>query len=247
MAPSELRPVRRRLDAHEPEPEDAEDIEEYPDDGFDGRVRLDPGRRGMVALVGVGVAAVVLAGWFVWRDHPVSQPVPALPVVVTTSEAAEPAVAADLVVSVVGAIARPGLVTVPPGSRIADVLLAGGGALPGTDLLGLNLAQKVSDGDQIVVGAPAPPMSSAGASNAGTSGGGGSGGGDADDSTGKTLSLNDATESDLDALPGVGPVTASSIVAWRDANGPFTSVDQLGEVDGIGPARLEKLRDLVAP
>ncbi|MGU3436101.1 helix-hairpin-helix domain-containing protein [Actinomycetes bacterium M1A6_2h] len=234
MAAPEIRSVRRRLDTREPENtyDYDDDIDET--DGAEpvGRVRIDPGRRGMVTLVGVGLAAVVVAALFVWRDRPVPQPVSALPVVVTTSVAAEPAIAADLVVSVVGAIARPGLVTVPPGSRVADVLRAGGGALPGTDLLGLNLAQKVSDGDQIVVGAPAPPVSSAGTPDNGAS---------------RVVSLNSATESELDALPGVGPVTAASIVAWREANGPFTSVDQLSEVDGIGPTRLEKLRDLVSP
>ncbi|HYZ66914.1 MAG TPA: ComEA family DNA-binding protein, partial [Mycobacterium sp.] len=59
------------------------------------------------------------------------------------------------------------------------------------------------------------------------------------------VDLNSASLQELDALPGVGPVTAAAIVAWRDANGRFTSVDQLGDVDGIGPARLEKLRDRV--
>ena len=172
---------------------------------------------------------MVLAGLFVWRDHPAPQPVPALPVVASTPAPSDEPAAADLVVSVVGAIARPGLVTVPPGSRVADVLAAGGGALPGTDLTALNLAQKVSDGDQIVVGAPARSVSNDAAAEDGV------------------VSLNDATEAELDALPGVGPVTAASIVAWRDANGPFTSVDQLSEVDGIGPSRLEKLRDLVSP
>ena len=62
---------------------------------------------------------------------------------------------------------------------------------------------------------------------------------------GAPVDLNTATVEQLDALPGVGPVTAAAIVAWRDANGRFANVDQLGEVDGIGPARLEKLRDLV--
>nr|NIL82652.1 hypothetical protein [Rhodococcus kroppenstedtii] len=61
------------------------------------------------------------------------------------------------------------------------------------------------------------------------------------------VSLNSATEADLDALPGVGPVTAAAIVAWREENGPFTSVDQLAEVTGIGPARLQKLTELVVP
>ncbi len=59
------------------------------------------------------------------------------------------------------------------------------------------------------------------------------------------VDLNTATEAELDTLPGVGPVTAAAIIAWRNANGRFSSVDQLAEVDGIGPARLEKLRDRV--
>jgi competence protein ComEA len=62
---------------------------------------------------------------------------------------------------------------------------------------------------------------------------------------GAVLDLNTATVEQLDALPGVGPVTAAAIVAWRQANGKFTSVDQLADVDGIGPARLDKLRPLV--
>jgi competence protein ComEA len=61
----------------------------------------------------------------------------------------------------------------------------------------------------------------------------------------QTVNLNTATVQQLDTLPGVGPVMAAAIVAWRQANGKFTSVDQLGEVDGIGPGRLEKLRPLV--
>ena len=74
---------------------------------------------------------------------------------------------------------------------------------------------------------------------------------DAPSTAGKTptpaglVDLNAATVEELDTLPGIGPVTAAAIIAWRDANGRFTSVDQLGDVDGIGPARLEKLRDLV--
>ena len=137
-----------------------------------------------------------------------------------------------------------------PGARIADALDAAGGPLDGADLLGLNMARRVADGEQIVVGiAPAPgeptamgsSISSARPSRVDRR---------ADDvrkrhGTGGLVDLNTATVEELDTLPGIGPVTAAAIVAWRDANGRFSSVDQLGDVDGIGPARLEKLRDLV--
>jgi competence protein ComEA len=153
-----------------------------------------------------------------------------------------------VVVSVVGLVHKPGLVTLAPGARIADALTAAGGALDGADLIGLNMARRASDGEQILVGIVASPgqpatmgssISSTTATSAAPS---------ADEKTSAPaglVDLNTATVEQLDDLPGVGPVTAAAIVAWRDANGRFASVDQLGDVDGIGPARLEKLRDLV--
>lgn len=150
-----------------------------------------------------------------------------------------------VVVSVVGLVHQPGLVTLAPESRIADAVTAAGGPLSGADTLGLNLARHVTDGEQVVVGiampAGKPPVlgSSAGAGPAAP----------APATTGTKpagpVDLNTATVEQLDALPGLGPVRAAAIVAWRTNNGKFTSVDQLGEVDGIGPARLEKLRPLV--
>jgi len=156
-----------------------------------------------------------------------------------------------VVVSVVGLVHKPGLVTLAPGARIADALTAAGGPLDGADLIGLNMARRVTDGEQIIVGIVAapgqaaamgssissPPATAAPTDNPSATGN--------DSAPGGLVDLNSATVEELDKLPGVGPVTAAAIVAWRDANGRFTSVDQLGDVDGIGPARLEKLRDLV--
>ncbi|MFC9788563.1 ComEA family DNA-binding protein [Rhodococcus sp. NPDC127528] len=226
------------------------------------RARFAPGRRGVVALVVVGVAAAGVGAVGAWRDRPVAHAVAPLPAVeMAGGEASEPVSpptptaqpvpppAPDMVVSVVGLVHAAGLVHLPTGARIADALAAAGGAREGADLLGLNLAQKLADGDQVLVGL-APPDGGAVTVGSGTVGAGAtapgaataSGGGPA---AGAKVNLNTATVEQLDALPGVGPVTATAIVSWRQSNGRFTDVEQLGEVDGIGPGRLQKLRDLV--
>ncbi|MGW6376321.1 ComEA family DNA-binding protein [Rhodococcus sp. NPDC055112] len=227
------------------------------------RPRLAPGRRGVVALAAVALVAAVIGVLFAWRDRPVAQAVE--PVTVVSAESsgqpgaaptpapapADPAAAtppADLVVSVVGLVRTAGLVHLPAGARIADALAAAGGAREGADLLGLNLAQRLNDGDQILVGL-APRDGAPVAVGSATVGAGPAAAGAArppDPAAPGKVNLNTASEAELDGLPGVGPVTAAAIVAWRQANGKFTDVEQLGEVDGIGPARLEKLRALVS-
>ncbi|MGQ4619826.1 helix-hairpin-helix domain-containing protein [Nocardia sp. R7R-8] len=231
-------------------------------------VRLDPGRRGVRTLAFVGLAAMVVAGVVVFRERPIAHTVPPLPIgqsvalpitsaAATTSAAGahsrrvDPgAPSTELVVSVVGLVQRTGLVRLPEGSRVADALAAAGGPSEGADTTGLNLAQRLSDGDQVLVG-PVVPNPGAPQQGSGTIGAGGrpSSGSAAAPSrpagAAGRIDLNTASEAELDALPGVGPVTARAIVSWRTTNGRFTSVEQLGEVDGIGPARLARLRDLV--
>ncbi|WP_280437965.1 ComEA family DNA-binding protein [Nocardia carnea] len=225
--------------------------------------RLDPGRRGVATMAGVGLLACLVTLVVVFWERPVAQPVPPLPaahpaalsaaVPVSVTTPAVPGTAPgpppdELVVSVVGLVHKTGLVRLPPGARVADALDAAGGALSGADLTGLNLAQRLADGDQVRVG-PAdtatPPPGSATVSGGKTVAAVPEAEGAAPD-TGTPVDLNSATESDLDALPGVGPVTAKAIIAWRETNGRFTDVEQLAEVDGIGPARLARLRELVA-
>jgi competence protein ComEA len=156
-----------------------------------------------------------------------------------------------VVVSVVGLVRSPGLITLAPGARIADALQAAGGAVDGADTIGLNMARPLDDGEQIVVGLapisgqPTALGSSVASGSAPIPGAPAPVSGSVKPKAGEVLDLNTATVAQLDALPGVGPVTAAAIVAWRQANGKFTSVDQLADVDGIGPARLEKLRALV--
>jgi competence protein ComEA len=141
-----------------------------------------------------------------------------------------------LVVHVVGAVRRPGLYRLADGSRIADALRRAGGATRRADLALVNLAAPVADGTQIVVPRRAPPVSGPDAAA----------GGDEEAAAGP-VHLNTASVEELDALPGVGPVTAQKIVDYREQHGAFSSVDDLDAIPGIGPARLEQLRELVAP
>ena len=151
-----------------------------------------------------------------------------------------------IVVSVTGAVRKPGLVRLVAGSRVADAIAQAGGSSPAADLTGLNLAQKLFDGASVVVGTtPATTLP------ADPSGGGSSvtddGDGAASASTAQVgrLNLNTADVAALDALPGVGPVTAAGIVAWRQKNGHFSRVEQLQEIPGIGPAKYAALAPLV--
>ncbi len=148
----------------------------------------------------------------------------------STSSAAMPA-EAGLYVHVAGAVREPGLYRLDAGDRVADAIARAGGFTDDAQRDGVNLARPVADGEQIVVPvvgaetvAPAP-------------GGGGS--------TGGALDLNTATREQLDELPRIGPAMADRILAWREANGRFTSVDDLLSVPGIGEKMLAGIRDLV--
>jgi len=142
----------------------------------------------------------------------------------------------QVVVDVSGKVREPGIVTLPPGSRVADALDSAGGPRPGAKLDTLNLARVLVDGEQIVVGLP--PADRAGSAAVGSSGG-------APDASVAPVNLNAATQEQLESLPGVGPVTASAILEWRTEHGRFSSVDELLEVKGIGDATLADLRDRV--
>jgi competence protein ComEA len=207
------------------------------------RLRVGGLQLGPVHLAVVTVAAALavgLAAWWAVQDQAEPAPLapsasPVGPSPLTSVEPAaspEPSGAAELVVDVAGKVRRPGIAVLPAGSRVVDALEAAGGARRGVDLTGLNLARPVVDGEQILVGvAPVAGV-------AGTLG--------APSPPGQSLvNLNTADQATLETLPGVGPVTAASILAWRTDNGAFTSVDELLEVDGIGDATLEDLAPLV--
>jgi competence protein ComEA len=213
-----------------------------------GRVALGPGQLAVVAvLVAVGLA---LTAWWVLRTGggevatPVAGPGSGALVTPVTPAPTGPSPPApgpsggpvgDLVVDVAGKVRRPGIVVLDPGSRVVDALEAAGGARPGVRLSGLNLARPLVDGEQILVGVrPVPGIAASAAAEPGGSG-----------APAALVNLNTATSTELDELPGVGPVTAQAILDWRAENGGFTSVDQLLDVSGIGEATLADLAPLV--
>jgi competence protein ComEA len=183
-------------------------------------------------LVGCVVVVVLFAlgGKLLLRGQ--SQAVP--PPVRVAAAATTSAVRATIFVNVVGAVRRPGLYQLHEGSRVATAIARAGGATRRAQMELVNLAALVSDGEQIVV----PRRGGVGVAAASASGSGVASG---------PVHLNSATLEQLDTLPGVGPVTAQKILAYRQEHGAFGSVDELDAVPGIGPARLEQLRELVAP
>jgi competence protein ComEA len=147
----------------------------------------------------------------------------------------EPRRAAVALVHVAGAVRSPGVYRLREGERIQDAVRRAGGPRTGADLNAINLAAKVADGQQVVV----PRRGAAGAAAAGAAAPG--------DPAQPPVSLNTATAEQLDTLDGVGPATASKILDWRRRHGGFRSVDDLGEIPGIGPKRLAALRGKVQP
>jgi competence protein ComEA len=136
----------------------------------------------------------------------------------------------DAVVHVAGDVRRPGVYRLPAGSRVTDAVRRAGGFAGGANQDAINLAARLSDGQQVVV--PGPGTAAASSASGGQSG---------------PISLGGATVEQLDGIEGIGPVTAQKIVEFRDQHGGLSSINQLDEVDGIGPSTMETLRAALQP
>lgn len=233
-------PARRAV----AEPEDYFQVEADPDDdaAVEGGSRPEPARPAgagesssvQQALADVwsftrehlAAVAVILLTGCLWAGYSVLQassvPVALAVPTVVGSPTPTPSPTPVVKVHLLGAVAHPGVVTVAEGSRVADALEAAGGLAEGADPGELNLAAIVVDGSQIVIGTRRKPLGEVRT-------GGGSAAGEV------RVNLNTATLAQLDTLPGVGPVTAQKIIDWRDAHGRFSTIEELQEVDGIGP------------
>jgi competence protein ComEA len=201
---------------------------------------------GRLAATAVAVIAVVAGGTWLLKGSPgrAEDQLPfasrttvpaAVPSASTSIAQTATSVASAIVVYVAGAVTRPGVYTLDTAARVTDALDAAGGAAPEADLDVVNLAASVRDGERIyvpVVGEVIPAIVA---------------GDSAPDVTAPAgpVNINSATADQLDVLPGVGPTTAAAIVAHRQQNGPFQTVEQLGDVRGIGPAKLDALWGLV--
>lgn len=179
-------------------------------------------------VVTLGVVAAITGALVVWAPRPTPAVIAAPPVASEESRFPSDVSTALVSVHVAGAVARPGVYELAAGSRVTDAIAAAGGAVDGAQLDSINLARRVADGEQVRV----PTHDDSGAS-VGLSADG-------------RININTAQAAQLDDLPGVGPVLADRIVAYRDQHGPFASVAALEAVTGLGPAIVAGLADAAA-
>lgn len=245
---------RRAAPAHDDLEAALEDLDELGDDDASPAISADPPveapspkrwdgfvftRRHVVAVLVLLACAVLLAVAVMATSSPtpvvveVPSDVPSIAV-----EEPDPSPTTETVllrIHVVGAVAAPGVIAVPEGSIVQDAIRAAGGLTPEADPVHLNLAAPLASGQQIIVGTHQEPLGEVrdggGAMSASPEGG--------------LVNINTASREQLEVLPGVGPVLAAAIIAWRQDNGGFASVEDLQEVSGIGPKNFEKLKPLV--
>ncbi|CAN2239968.1 ComEA DNA uptake protein and related DNA-binding proteins [actinobacterium SCGC AAA044-D11] len=200
--------------------------DKYLDFGF-----TDEQRKAVLIVFGAFIALAFL--FFALAQGRDSQPTEtAIPAIITPTI---PAITEELIVDVSGRVRKPGVYSLVKGSRAIDALNLAGGALPGVNLGDINLAHILFDGEQIIVGAPRVTYSSGSRSAPKAKA----------PTASSPLSLNSATLAQLDTLPGIGPVMANRIFAYRKLNGPFTLIDDLKKVSGIGDATFAEISKLV--
>ena len=192
------------------------------------QVLIAPPPQAINPILKIVIFAVLLTAGLVWLNRPTQVSVPDTTnpgIPISTYASSSPSVQdiGQIVDDVKGDVQTPGLVTLSAGARVADAIAAAGGVIQGADVTTINLAEKLSDGQMIFIGdAQSMPSNSD-----------------------PRINLNLATETELDSLPGVGPVMAGRIIAWRDSNQKFHSIEELQEVPGIGPKVFANLKPLV--
>ncbi|MFQ5617277.1 MAG: helix-hairpin-helix domain-containing protein [Anaerolineales bacterium] len=186
----------------------------------------------MLILTGILIAGVI---WLV-ASPPRGEPVTLLP----------PPTPAPVVVHVTGAVAEPGVYELPVDSRVQDALDAAGGALPEADTSGLNLAARLADGSQIRVGTlPSTTQDASPSAIITPTSIPDSSAPPGTPDAGAIVNINTATQRELETLPGIGPVTAQKIIAYRKENGDFETIENIVNVSGIGPATFDKIKDRI--
>jgi competence protein ComEA len=216
---------------------------------------LDPDRRHLIAYLAAAAVLVVIAARLVGRaDGP--EPVPSISMAAPASappvraRPRAPAPAKPRIwIDVAGAVQRPGLYSLPPGARVAAALQLAGGVRAKADRAAVNLAAKLSDGQQVFVpargsaaagGAMGGAASAAGGATTGIASPGGA-------ASSAPISLSNATQAELEQLDGIGPALAQRIMDYRQQHGGFKSIDELQEVSGIGEKRFQALKGSIAP
>jgi competence protein ComEA len=182
---------------------------------------IDPPIASLRPIMKIGLGFVLVIAAFAWTNRPIAAPLTQK--LSQGTELTTSIVTSEIVVDIEGDVNKPGLVNLPVGSRVADAIAAANGIKSGAVGATINLAERLEDGQLIVVGRSI-------------------------DQTGtqdSRVSINHGTESDFDSLPGVGPVLASRIVAYREQHRHFSSIDQLQEVPGIGPKVFANLKPLI--
>lgn len=193
---------------------------------------FDADRNTKQSLLKVGLAAAIVSCGFVWLNRPHEAEIPITMPSTTAGFNSIAPVTKQIVIDIEGKVRNPGLYHLPSDARVADAIKAAGGLLPSAARGSTNLAARLSDGQLIFISAQVVGKGGSGLpsdSGLGSSAGHGSAGAPTQ------ISLNSATEAQFEALPGVGPVMANRIVAYRTEHGSFSSLEQLQEVPGIGP------------
>ena len=192
------------------------------------QILITPPSQAVNPIMKIVIVAVLATAGLVWLTRPTPVAVPevaslGIPITTNSDTPVSSQGLDQIIVDIKGDVQTPGLVTLPAGARVADAIAAAGGVTANADVSGINLAERLSDGQMVFIGnAQSMQLSSD-----------------------PRINLNLATETELDSLPGVGPVMAGRIIAWRESNQRFHSIEELQEVPGIGPKVFANLKPLV--